>query len=301
MRLLKLGCIGLVGLALVGGLLIFTLLVYEGKRRPSGDPTYVAMGSSFAAGIGLGVRAPDSPIACMRTLNGYPRQLARLLGLPLLDVTCSGATTDHVLRGGQFFQRAQLEALTSATRLVTITTGGNDIRYVGDLSFIAARNATSLSGWLMRRFWGGPAHAGQRDYEKVRRDLIAFVGEVHRRAPAARVIIVTYPMILPFSGICPKLNISAQEADDMRAVGERLAAATRKAALESGALLVDIQRLGADHHACSAEPWVNGWIDAQGTQFHPTEKGARAMAEAVAQMLRGAHAGIVTNGNGPQA
>jgi lysophospholipase L1-like esterase len=275
--------IGLIAVALAAG---FFLILYQGKRTPVGDPHYVAMGSSFAAGIGLGARAAGSPIACMRTVEGYPSRVSKLLNIPLVDVTCSGATTEQVLRGGQYFQRAQLGALRPETRLVTITSGGNDIRYVGDLSFVAARNMRSVTGWLMRRFWNGPLQPSQRGDEKVRQDLSLFVRQVRRRSPDALVVIVTYPRILPPSGTCPRLNLSEDEADRMREVGERLAAATREAANESGATLVDMESLGIGHHACSAIPWVNGWIDAHGTQFHPTLAGAQAMAEAVAQAVR---------------
>lgn len=286
MRRVPVGGFVVLGTAVIAATSGFLAILRQGKRRPAGDPQYVAMGSSFAAGIGLGPRAPGSPVACMRTLNGYPQQLARLLDLSLVDVSCSGATTGHVLRGGQYFQRAQLDAIGRTTELVTITTGGNDIRYVGDLSFLAARNAQSVSGWLMRGFWNGPLQPGQRDYAKVRRDLVAFVAELRRRAPDARVVVVTYPTILPPSGTCARLNINAEQAQDMRDVGEQLAAVTRAAASDSGAILVDMHRMGADHHACSATPWVNGWIEAQGTQFHPTLLGARATAEAVAEAVR---------------
>jgi lysophospholipase L1-like esterase len=274
--------VALIMMATIAGLL---LILFQGKRAPIGDPQYVALGSSFAAGIGLGARAPGSPIACMRTLNSYPQQVSRLLNLPLVDVTCSGATTAHILKGGQFFQRAQLDALRPETRLVTITSGGNDIHYVGDLSFIAARNAPSVSGWLMRRFWSGPLQPSQRDYTKVRRDLAAVVSEVRIRSPHALVVIVTYPAILPPSGTCPRLNISQDEADSIRDVGEQLAAATRAAARDSHAVLVDMQGLAIEHHACSPTPWTNGWLDARGTQFHPTLAGARAMAEAVVRAV----------------
>lgn len=290
MKLLKLGCIGGLGFSLLAAILLLVLLFYQGKRRPSGNAQYVSMGSSFAAGIGLGPRAPGSPIACMRTVNSYPPQLARMLNLRLVDVSCSGATTENVLRGGQYFQAAQLDALGRDTKLVTITSGGNDIHYVGDLSFIAARNAPSFYGWLMRRLWSGPLQPGQRDYAKVRRDLVAFVAEVQRRSPDALVVIVTYSAILPPSGTCSRLNLSAEEARDMRDVAEQLADATRAAASDSGAALVDMQRLGIDHHACSAAPWVNGWIDAQGTRFHPNLLGARATAEAVAKAVGSARA-----------
>ena len=129
------------------------VLIYQGRRPPEGEPQFVALGSSFAAGIGLGPRLPGSPHACMKTINGYPQQLARLLGLSLVDVSFSGASTRHILRGKQYFQPPQLDALTSNTELVTLTIGGNDVDYVRDLSMLAARRNRSLSGWLIRTFF----------------------------------------------------------------------------------------------------------------------------------------------------
>jgi len=286
MRVVAFGALIVIALIAIVSTASFLVILYQGKRSPLGDPQYVAMGSSFAAGIGLGAQAAGSPLACMRTAGGYPSRVAKLLNISLVDVTCSGATTEHVLHGGQYFQRAQLDALRHATRLVTITIGGNDIRYVRDLSFVAARNMPSMSGWLMRRLWSGPLQPSQRDYAKVRRDLTFFVRQVRQRSPLALVVIVTYPRILPPSGNCPRLNLSEDEAEQMREVGERLATATREAAIESGATLIDMESLGIGHHACSASPWVNGWVDVHGTQFHPTLAGAQAMAEAVARVVR---------------
>ena len=91
---LILGGVALLGIVTIG----FFALVYQGRRRTRARPQYVALGSSFAAGIGLGERAPGSPRICMQSINGYPQQLARLLGLSLVDVSCSGAATKHVLR-----------------------------------------------------------------------------------------------------------------------------------------------------------------------------------------------------------
>ena len=261
------------------------LVLVQGRRAPEGDPVYVAMGSSFAAGIGLGPRVPGSPILCMRTINSYPRQLARLLDMPIVDVTSSGATTRHVLHGGQYFQRAQIDALGPDTRLVTLTCGGNDIGYVGDLSFLAARQTKTLLGWLLRRLWRGPKSAQQRDYDRLREDIIAVVAQVRRRSPGARMVLLTYPTILPPSGTCDCLGLSAAEVAAMREVGQSLADATKAAATESGALLVDIQQLSAEHHACASAPWVNGWHKPAGTRFHPTLSGAREIAAAVAAAI----------------
>lgn len=279
------GCLGLVAILaiIVGG--AFLLLVVQGRARPAGEPQYVALGSSFAAGIGLGPRAPGSPFACMRSVNGYPSQLAALRKLSLVDMSCSAATTAHVLHGGQFFQGPQVNVVTARTKLVTITSGGNDVNYVGDLTFAAARHDTSVVGWISRNVMKHPSPPTRSAFDKVRSDLVAVVAQVRRRSPGATTVIVTYPMILPPEGTCARLNLSEPQVIAAREVGERLAEATRAAAADSGALLVDMQRLGAAHHACAASPWVNGWNKAEGTAFHPTLLGAKAIATAIASVL----------------
>ncbi len=60
--------------------------------------------------------------------------------ISLGDRTCSGATTTQVLHGGQYFQGPQIDALSNDTQIVTLTTGGKDIFYIGDLTFLAARS-----------------------------------------------------------------------------------------------------------------------------------------------------------------
>jgi len=57
------------------------VLVWQAKRRPDTSGQHVALGRSFAAGMGLGPRDPGSPFVCMRSANGYPRLLARAAGL----------------------------------------------------------------------------------------------------------------------------------------------------------------------------------------------------------------------------
>ena len=73
-----------------------------GRESPdalaAGD-RYVAMGSSFAAGPGIGQRVAGSPRSAGRSTGNYAHQVARRLGLGLDDVTFSGATTQDILRG----------------------------------------------------------------------------------------------------------------------------------------------------------------------------------------------------------
>ena len=286
-RLAK-GCFGAVVLLLLLIGLAVGFAVYQGGREPKGRPEYVALGSSFAAGAGLGALEAGSPLLCARSVNGYPQQLARRANLSIVDMSCGGAVTPNVVRGGQFFQGPQVRAITPETRLVTITVGGNDIGYVGDLSLLAARRSDGVFGWLVRSFWKGPKTEGQRDYAGLRRDLLATLAAVHARAPEAVVVVATYPTLLPASGTCSTIAMTAAEAAGMREVGDRLAEVTRSAAREGGAVLVDMHALGAGHDACSAEPWTKGWVGAKGAPFHPNADGAEATAAAIQTALRAA-------------
>lgn len=285
-RLVRLAFGLLAALALLA-LGVAGLLYWQARQMPEGRPDMVALGSSFAAGIGLGPRAPGSPYICMRTANGYPGQLARMTGRALVDMSCSGTSSRHVLRGGFFFLGPQVDAIRPDTQLVTLTIGGNDIGYVGDLSLLAARRQGTLTGWLARSFTRSPDVARARDYGDVGKGIAAIVAVARQRAPKARIIVISYPHILPPAGTCAKLQLAEIEVAAMRRVGDRLAAVTGAAARASGATFIDMHALGADHHACAAEPWVNGWQSAGETPFHPTRAGAEAMARANAAALKG--------------
>ncbi|WP_312858443.1 GDSL-type esterase/lipase family protein, partial [Pseudonocardia pini] len=77
---------------------------------------YVALGDSYAAGVGAGTGE------CGRTEASYPARYA--VGVrSFAFVACSGATTAGVLKD-------QVRAVSRDTDLVTITVGGNDVGFV---------------------------------------------------------------------------------------------------------------------------------------------------------------------------
>ncbi len=272
-------------LIVLTALSICSILYYQGQQEPRKNAPYVALGSSFAAGIGLSDRVSGSPIVCLRSMQGYPQQLARLIGLTLTDMSCSGATTQHVLRGGQVFLGPQIDALGPDTQLVTLTIGGNDIGYVGDLTFMALRNRGGFTGSLAGLVWQGTKPAKDRNFRQLQGDLTASLREIQRRAPKARVFVVPYPAILSKSGTCAKLGIDDQQAAMMRSVGLRLAEVTRAAAQEAGATFVDLADASTGHEVCAVEPWVNGSAPASGAAFHPTLAGAKGVAAQIMTTL----------------
>ena len=273
-------------------LVVMTMLIgvgviaVQGKQKPKTNGRYVALGSSFAAGIGLGERAAGSPIACQRSINGYPQRLSRLTGIPLVDMTCSGATIEHVLHGGQFFQGPQIDALGPDTELVTITAGGNDIDYVGDIMAMYYRGKGGFLGFVLDRFWHRALPVEQRQFTRLKSNMVSTFNEIAHRAPQARILVITYPTILPPAGTCADIGIGEGEAALMRAVGARLVEVTREAAQTAGATLVDMATLSAGYHdVCSADPWMNGAAPEHGTPFHPNFAGAQTTAEQIQLVL----------------
>lgn len=268
----------LVGLAAIAAI----WLVLDARRTPAGNPEYVALGSSYAAGAGLGPRQPGSPILCQRSDVGYPPQLARRLGLSLVDMTCSGSITRDVLFGGQFFQHAQIRTLGRDTRLVTLTAGGNDVGFVRDLYLMSTANSNTALGWAIRKLWDGPPQLEERDYGKLGRTLTALMKEIRRRSPTARIVVATYPAVLPPTGTCPQLGLTDAQANIMRHVQTRLAEVTRDAVSREGATVVDMTVIGASHSVCAAKPWTKGWGAISQSPFHPNLAGARETANEIA-------------------
>lgn len=256
------------------------------RKGSEASAHYVALGSSFAAGLGLGPRAPGSPVVSQRSLNGYPQILARMLDFPsFTDMTSSGATLRNVLRGGQMFMVSQVRAIGPETSLVTLTAGGNDIGYVGDIMLTALRNRGGFMGALIGALRKSAMPVAQRDFAGLATLFRATLTEIRRRAPDARIVVVTYPAIIPEGLACPELGLTQDEADLMRAVGDRLAQVTRDAVREAGATLVDMALLSTGHEVCGPDPWVNGPKPQTGSAFHPNLAGARATAEAIARVI----------------
>ena len=286
-RLLKRVMMGLLVIICGGAAAIFGLLYWQGAQTTDKSGEYIALGSSFAAGIGLGQRVPDSPLQCFRTAGGYPTLVAKKTGMRLVDMSCSGSTTTHILSGGQLLLGPQLAAIGPATKLVTITSGGNDVGYIGDL-MVASGNMGRLGAW-----WHGDIeHADARPYDVVTDNLITVINSVRQKAPSAKILIINYPAIIPPNGSCAALGVSKEQADISRDLAQQLALATKRAADEGGAQLVDIASASMGHDVCSKVPWVNGASVETGTAFHPNAAGAEATADAIAK----AYSTIAANG-----
>lgn len=254
---------------------------------PLAGGRYVAMGSSMAAGPGLGPPKPGTPPRCTRAFANYPTLLAERLKLTLVDQTCSGATTAHIL-GPWGELPAQADAITPDTSLVTVTIGGNDLNYVGGL-IAAGCSPDGMISIAGRTFPCPPRREpGENDFAKAEANLREVANVVKTRAPKATLAFVEYLRLVPHN-LCAATPISEEDAAVGRAIADRLAQITARVAKETGSLLVPIHTLSKTHTPCDDEPWAvgnpPGYDGSDGAPWHPNAAGMRAVANETARLL----------------
>lgn len=240
---------------------------------------YVALGSSFAAGPGV----PEPLGGCGRSDHNYSHLIADALDLMLTDVSCNGATTDHIIHTSQNGAPLQIEAVSSDTALVTVTIGGNDISYTSS-TFACAGTAADEHC---------TANLDQAMIDAAVRQLPAKLGAtldaIKARAPQATIVVVTYPRVFPVDAkSCSELGLSGEDIDYLAALGKQLEDAFVSVSASRQSLIADSYVRAAGHGPCDAvaERWVNGDTVADtGIRFHPTAEGHIEMARLVLDAL----------------
>lgn len=237
----------------------------------------------MAAGPGIKPRVPGSPRAAGRSARNYPHLVADALGLDLVDVTYSGATTSHVLSESQHGAPPQISALDGTESLVTVTIGGNDAGYVPML-FVAGLprllRSVPLLGPRMRDLLD-PA-ARYLALGEVGSALVEVGRQLRQRAPRATVLFVDYLTLLPATGDAPPLPPA--ELTLGRHIAATLEQLTADAAAATGCGLVRAAEASRPHHAWSREPWTTRFgvpIPGRPAPLHPNADGMRAVADLV--------------------
>ncbi|AXI77476.1 SGNH/GDSL hydrolase family protein [Peterkaempfera bronchialis] len=269
---------------------------------------YAALGDSYTSGPRIPTQA-GTPLGCDRSDRNYPSLVAKALGLTgrdFRDVSCSGATTANLAAPqstSDGVNPPQLAALSTRTRLVTLSIGGNDVGFVALLSRCVQagvlrslgldRSAAPSGDAPCKDFYTASGHdeLGQRVQTAGRR-LAAGLAEVRQRAPLARVFVVGYPALVPESGAaCPsQLGLAAGDVAFLHDEEQRLNTELRQRAEAAGARYVDTWTPSLGHDACTAE--AVRWIEplspaAPAAPAHPNERGERGMADAVLRAVRG--------------
>ncbi|MGE0025634.1 MAG: SGNH/GDSL hydrolase family protein [Thermoleophilia bacterium] len=304
--------------------------------------SYVALGDSYASGEGAapdtylpGTSFPDpttggrSSTGCHRSSTSWAFRVQTRLGSPALTfVACSGATAaDLTAPDDQFAalgerEPPQIDAVTSATTVATLSIGGNDAGFDRVLRACAYRPedpgnaACAQAGSAAQR----TARAGLRGLQATLAG--AYVTVASRMAPGGRLLVVGYPR--PFAeggrgyradasvggvpacriGVTPlrtPVRVTRTGARFLNAVAGDLNGAAQAGVAQAVARLraADATQIVAfvasdpafrGHRLCTAAPWINGVrLTALGapkrTSLHPGPKGQAAYARAVGAAL----------------
>jgi lysophospholipase L1-like esterase len=272
---------------------LFGAAVRPPAAGAAGDtlPHYVALGDSYTSGPGIPNQTPESG-GCRRSDHNYPHLVAEALGIEdFTDVSCDGATTDHMaapqpLPGG-LTNGAQFDALAPDVDLVTLGIGGNDIGF-GEI-------AVTCAGLSLLPPFGAPCrHHYTRHGDEVGARLdaaapkvAAVLAAIRELAPAARILVVGYPVILPAAGpgCWPLMPIAVGDVAWLRGVEGRLNAMLADEAAAAGATFVDTYTSSVGHDVCRlpGRKWVEGFVPtAPASAVHPNALG---MANSARQVL----------------
>jgi lysophospholipase L1-like esterase len=253
--------------------------------------TYVALGDSFVAGP-LIPEQRDDPPGCMRSTNNYPSLMqGNLASTKFVDVSCSGARTDHMFRSHNVepgpANPPQLDALDRQTKIVTLGIGGNDIGF----SEIVTTCATALPG-------NGCAAHYQRNGGDELSDRIAgaapkvanVLAAIDQRAPRAETFVISYPTVLPETGLgCyPVVPVLPEDVPYLREKVKELNRMLRNQAAAAGVTYVDIATpsVGRDFCQLPGVKWVEGvFPNSVAAPVHPNADGMHGFAPPIAASI----------------
>lgn len=250
-----------------------------------------ALGSSFASGPTI---YPLENDAAQRSKRNYAHQLAGKLDADLTDLSVAGATLLNLLNETQIANGVafppQLDSLPKETDIVTLTCGGNDLNYIGDLMDTTLRSYFGPPKWSSQvaSYRGSP----QISLSELTERYCRVVDKIHGIAPKAKVYLVQYLSLIgndtkPLYDVALSLD-STNHFDKVAALLAR--ANEEVAARFSGWVeVIPVAKASKDHALGSPTPWVNGFSTGVSgpASYHPNLAGHTAVAELLYEQIKG--------------
>ena len=221
-------------------------------------PEYVAIGDSFASGVGTRSYIADGT-TCERSPRAYPVLAAARVGAELVFEACSGATTSSVTVD-------QLGTLGTGTSLVTVMVGGNDAGFSTVISECA-------KPWWAANCGDRVADAQAFIRATLPGRLDGVYSQVRSLAPQADVTVVGYPRLFIGEDCNAGTWFGPGEQRELNATADLLAAVTKQRALAHGFSFVDARAAFTGHAVCDDVGWINGLSNPVSESYHPNRAG----------------------------
>jgi len=247
-------------LLLAGVIPVLAALIPLAVQAPAqaAGPSYVALGDSYASGVGTRSYISDGT-SCQRSTYAYPYLLAQQKGYTLSFKACSGATTSSVTN-------SQLSAVMSTTKYVTISVGGNDA------GFSSVLTECAQPGWISN--CGGAINTAQSFINNTLPGrLSTLYASIRSRAPSAVVVVTGYPRIFQGEDCNAATWFSPSEETRLNQTADLLNAKLSAAASAKGFKFANPTSRFIGHAVCDDVEWINGLSNPISESYHPNKLG----------------------------
>ena len=230
--------------------------------EPSATRTLVALGDSYAAGVG----SSGMTSSCGRSTSSWTGLLAGDLGMDFVNLACGGATLLDALE--------QVEELPAEVDVVALSIGGNSLEF-GRVLTLCMTGQCELARDI-----------SLSNMPKIRPGTVELLTRIHRARPGVSTILITlYPFTTQPGLACDRVSEEMSEFFHEGIVlinNELRDAATDAAAAGVPVRVVDAATF-ADHTLCTEEQWVHDFSMGM-LAMHPNDAGYVAMASAALEV-----------------
>jgi lysophospholipase L1-like esterase len=220
---------------------------------------YVALGDSYSSGVGAGDYYSSSG-SCDRSANAYSVLWANANApASYTSVACSGATTSSVIA-------SQLSALSSATTLVSITVGGNDVGFSSVMETCVLDSTSACVSAI-------DTAEGEISAD-LPGELNNVLTAISADAPGARVVVLDYPDLYDLSQSSGCIGLSTTDRTDLNQAADQLDSQIQAAAGRYSDVFADVRSTFAGHEICDSSSWLHSvnFFDID-ESYHPTATG----------------------------
>ncbi|GAA4619270.1 hypothetical protein GCM10023195_87070 [Actinoallomurus liliacearum] len=284
-----------------------------------GSQPFVALGDSYAAGTGTYQDDdPGNTGNCHRSTATYSWMYPQSYHLPswLGDtrpvlLACNGATTHDIVEKTGDRPSPQVtdrSALGANTRLVTLTIGGNDVKFADILSncINGLRSQQDVDDCWNKNLTEADAKIDGPD---LRNSLKNAYTAITAKAPKAHLVVLTYPDVFPArlpanAADCGDTlgygtKMSQPDLDRVHRTWHKLNALITEVAKQAGAAVLDEEKAFAGHDICTdaGSRYANGLMQGRhdhntasfgahdDESYHPTKAGYAREADHLAHFV----------------
>ncbi|TCO28435.1 GDSL-like lipase/acylhydrolase family protein [Kribbella steppae] len=233
-------------------------------------PNYVALGDSYASGVGTRSYIADSG-SCQRSTKAYPYIDAARIGADLTFVACSGARVADVTAN-------QLSSVTASANLVSVQVGGNDAGF------------SSVITECAKPSWLADCTAAVNNAQSIINNTLpgrlnGLYGSIKTKAPSARVVVVGYPRLFNGTDCNAGTFFSPTEMTRLNQTADLLNSKVAASASAAGFTFVNPTSVFIGHAVCGSPEWINGLSNPVSESYHPNVTGQTAYANLVDDAL----------------